>query len=94
MTNEGPFSKDYRFRDQIRSAAISIASNIAEGDELNTNKQSIYYFHIAKGSTAEVMTQLIIAKEVNYISEQQEKELIDRCDHIARMLHRLINSRK
>ena len=39
VTNKGSFSKDFRFRDQIRAASISIASNIAEGDELNTSKQ-------------------------------------------------------
>ena len=50
ITREGAFSKDYRFRDQIRSAAISISSNIAEGDELDTNLHSIRHFHIAKGS--------------------------------------------
>ena len=54
LTKDGAFAKDFRFRDQIRSAAISVPSNIAEGDELGSNKQSIRHFNIAKGSVAEV----------------------------------------
>jgi len=56
ITNKGFFSKDFGLRDQIRKAAVSIPSNIAEGDESGTNKQSIRYFNIAKGSSAEVIT--------------------------------------
>ncbi|HIQ37317.1 MAG TPA: four helix bundle protein [Desulfocapsa sulfexigens] len=43
-------------RDQIHRAVVSIASNIAEGDELNTNKQAVHFYFVAKGSTAEVLT--------------------------------------
>ena len=68
LTNQGHFTKDFRFRDQIRAAAISIPSNIAEGDELKTNNQSIQFFFIAKGSAAEIITQLIIAFEIDYIT--------------------------
>ncbi len=63
ITDSGLFKKDFRFRDQIRAAAISVPSNIAEGDELDTNRQSIRHFYIAKRSTAEVITQLIISRE-------------------------------
>ena len=49
LTNKTPFSKDFGLRDQIRKAAISIPSNIAEGDELGSNKQAIRHFYIAKG---------------------------------------------
>jgi four helix bundle protein len=56
LTNQGLFLKDFGLRDQIRRAAVSISSNIAEGDELNTDKQSVKYFYTAKGSAAEVLT--------------------------------------
>ena len=65
----GEFSKDYGLRDQIRRASVSMPSNIAEGDELGTDKQSIRFFHIAKGSSAEVFTQAIIALEIGYLPE-------------------------
>ncbi len=55
-------AKDYRLKDQMCAAAVSIASNIAEGDESGTNKQSIRYFYIAKASCAELITQIIISQ--------------------------------
>lgn len=93
LTNEGEVSKDFRFRDQIRSAAVSIPSNIAEGDELNTNKQALRHFYIAKGSTAEVITQLIIAKEIGYIDTGICNDLEKRLTHISVMLNNLIKYR-
>lgn len=90
LTNEGSFSKDFRFRDQIRAASISIASNIAEGDELNTNKQAINFFYIAKGSTAEVLTQTY---EVGYLGKEVHNSIIDKCEFISIMLLKLIKAR-
>ncbi len=87
------FSKDFGLRDQIRKAAVSIASNIAEGDELDTNKQSNRHFHIAKGSAAEVITQLIIAKEIGYITPNSAVELIAKAKKISAMLNKLIKAR-
>lgn len=50
LTTEGELNSDYGLRDQIRRSAISIASNIAEGDERDTDKESVRFFYIAKGS--------------------------------------------
>jgi four helix bundle protein len=69
LTRSNPIAKDFGFRDQIQRSAISIPSNIAEGDELASNKQSIHFFFIAKGSTAELMTQIIIGQEIGYIEK-------------------------
>lgn len=70
ITRKGAFTKDYGLRDQFRKAVVSVPSNIAEGDELNTDRQSIQFFYIAKGSSAEVLTQAIIAHEVGYLPDQ------------------------
>jgi len=93
LTSSGQFFRDYRFRDQIRAAAVSIPSNIAEGNELKTAPQAVHFFHIAKGSLAELTTQLIIAKEINYLPEEEIEELLRACDRLSRMLFRLIKSR-
>jgi len=61
LTGKESFNRDFSLRDQIRRAAVSIPSNITEGDELDTNKQAIKHFYIAKGSSAEVLTQAVVA---------------------------------
>jgi four helix bundle protein len=94
ITRNGNLSKDYGLRDQVRRAAVSISSNIAEGDELETDKQSIKFFHIAKGSSAELLTQMIIAYEIGYLSKVEFDHVQEECDGISRMLSNLIKSRK
>ena len=61
ISNKTPLSKDFSLRDQMRRSAVSIASNIAEGDERDTDKESVRFLFIAKGSLAELRTQLEIA---------------------------------
>lgn len=84
---------DYRLKAQITSSAVSVPSNIAEGDELKTIKHGINHLHIAKGSCAELITQLIIAKEINLIEEKTADELIEKCNHVSHMLYKLIQAR-
>ena len=93
ITNSNPFIKDHGLKDQIRRSAVSIPSNIAEGDNLDTDRQSIRHFYIAKGSLAELRTQLIISKEIEYILSEKYKELEKRCDNISAMLTGLIKHR-
>ena len=93
LTKEKNFSKDYGLKDQIQRSAVSIVSNIAEGDEVGSDKQSIRYFYISKGSIAELMTQLIISHEIGYIEVEVKNTLLDECDKISAMLTRLIKAR-
>lgn len=79
-------SKDYGLRDQIQRSAASIASNMAEGDDSGSDKRSIHHFHIAKGSSAELITQIIIANEIGYINDRIRVEISDECDKICAML--------
>jgi four helix bundle protein len=92
-TAGGPFAKDFGLKDQIRRAAVSIPSNIAEGDELGTDKQGIRHFYIAKGSSAEVLTQAIIALEIGYLAEDSFNYIENECEAISSMLTRLIQAR-
>ena len=93
ITPEGKFGKDFGLRDQIRKAAVSIPSNLAEGDEYGTDKQSVKFFYISKGSSAEVLTQAIIANEIGYINEGDYKYIKTECKAISGMIMRLIHAR-
>ena len=93
LTQKGPFTKDYGFRDQIRRAAVSVPSNIAEGDERGSNKEAIRFFYIAKGSLAEIQTQLEIAFEIDYLDKSNFKALDEQCIVIGKMLGSLIKTR-
>ena len=93
ISEKGKFGKDFGLKNQIRRAAVSIPSNIAEGDETTTNKQSIHYFNISKGSAAEVVTQLIIARDIGYLSYEDSDLLIEKARKIGAMLNKLIKVR-
>ena len=93
VTQNGKISKDFGLRDQIRRAAVSIASNIAEGDESGSDKMSIRHFNIAKGSSAELYTQLLIINELEYLEPSVISDLIAECESISGMLFNLIKSR-
>lgn len=93
LTQNESYSKDFDLRNQTRRSSISIPSNIAEGDESGTNKQSIRYFNIAKGSYAELLTQLIIAERIKYIHINDFIKLEDQCKKVSSMLYNLIKTR-
>jgi len=93
ITTENGFDRDPGLKDQIRRAAVSIPSNIAEGDELNTDKQSVKYFYYSKASSAEVLTQAIIAHEIGYIDSKVLQYIENECTAISSMLYKLIRSR-
>ena len=86
--------RDYGFKDQICRASVSVPSNIAEGMERHSAKETIHFLHIAKGSCAEVRTQLIIASRIGYISKEQLNELSIEAVSISKMLHSLAISLK
>lgn len=93
LVKDQTISKDFRFKDQIQRAAVSIMANIAEGDELGTDKQSIRHFNIAKGSSAELQTLVIIASEIGYIEKAKAEDLLNDCQVISIMLANLIKAR-
>ena len=74
-TVTGKFSQDYVLRDQVRRAAVSIISNIAEGFERGGNKEFVQFLYIAKASCGEVRAQMTFAKDRDYIS-QTDFELV------------------
>ena len=93
LTRTPKLSKDFGLKDQIQRAAVSVPANIAEGDELDTNKQSVRHFYIAKGSIAELQTLLIVSNEIDYIDLDSLNSIHNDCDVISVMLNRLIKAR-
>src|SRR6056297_1538225 len=74
-------------------AAVSIASNIAEGYERGTNKEFARFVNIAKGSAAELRTQAYIANQVGLLNDEQRSELVEETKGDAGMLQKLDNAR-
>ena len=93
VTKYGAFGRDFGFKDQIRRASVSIPSNIAEGDERGSNKEAVRFFYIAKGSLAELQTQLEIANEIDYLDDKTTNELMDKSRTGGKMLGSLIKAR-
>jgi len=84
--------RDYGLKDQMTRAAVSIASNIAEGSERNSSADFIRFLHIAKGSAGELRTQIYIACRIKIISESIQKEMTSELKTIASMIQGLINT--
>ena len=90
LTKKFPKEELYGITSQIRRSAISIPSNIAEGFRRYHNKEYKQFLYIALGSCAELETQIAIARMLKYITEEKEKELIEKLDHLCRMTTNLI----
>jgi len=78
--------------DQIRRAAVSVPSNVAEGQVRHSQRVFARYVDIALGSAAEVSTQLLIAREIGYLSPEDHQRLSDELTEITKMLHGLYRS--
>lgn len=88
-----PFASDWALRNQITRAVISISSNIAEGDERGTARECVHFLHIAKGSTAEVITQLHLAHRLGYLDAATLIQLENTAEKIRASLKNLIQAR-
>lgn len=86
--------KDFGLKDQMTRSAVSIASNIAEGAERDSKAEFMRFLHIAKGSSAELRTQVYIAGRIKVISDLIQKELAGELKDISSMIHALIKSLK
>ena len=71
----GPFARDFGLRDQVRRAAVSVMSNIAEGFERGGTAEFVQFLAVSKGSAGEVESQLYVALDQEYISEEQFRSL-------------------
>ena len=92
LTQRFPSVETYGLTSQMRRAAISVPSNIAEGHGREHLKEYLHYISVAQGSLAELQTQAEIALRLEYISQAQMEGLIERAAALAKQLHALRNS--
>ncbi len=86
-----PIEERFGLCDQMRRCSISIPSNIAEGQRRNSNKEFIHFLYIAKGSVAELQTQLWLCHDLGYSREEIVNYLVNKLTEIDRMLSGLIS---
>ncbi|MBU0484681.1 MAG: four helix bundle protein [Proteobacteria bacterium] len=86
VTARFPEEEKFGLVSQMRRAAISIPSNIAEGAARNTHREFVHFLHIAQGSISELETQLIISKDLGLISEESCQKIIAELDEISKMV--------
>jgi len=91
-SSQGTFARDFGLRDQLRRAAVSVMSNVAEGFGRFTRPEFRRFITIARGSAAEVQSQLYLARDLGYLSEPEHQDLNARCLEISRMLAALRTS--
>lgn len=89
-----PMEEKYALSDQMRRSALSIPSNIAEGNARERNRDMTHFLHIAQGSRAELETQLELCLRIGFLSEAQLKETLCHSNEVGRMLAGLIKSLK
>lgn len=90
LTGAGEFGRDYGLRDQIRRAAVSVLSNIAEGFEREGNTEFCRFLTIAKGSCGEVRAQLYVALDQRYITTKQFDVASRNAAEVSRMISGLM----
>src|SRR6266496_482321 len=83
------FSREelYGLRSQLRRAAVSVPSNIAEGQARYSRREFYHFLNIARGSLAEVETQILLANDLGYLGADQTSVLVDKSSELGRILN-------
>src|SRR5689334_2472668 len=92
ITNDFPTKEMFGLTNQLRRAAVSIPSNIAEGQGRGTTRGFLHFLAVARGSLQEVETQVLIAFRLKYLAEDSKANLVDRISEIGRLLSGLSTS--
>jgi four helix bundle protein len=91
-TSQGELSKDFGLKNQLRRAAVSVPTNIAEGFERRSRKEYVNFLNIAKGSAGEIRSLLRVAIEVGYLEEKTYLQLYSQAKELSRMLAKQIKA--
>jgi four helix bundle protein len=94
QTCDFPKTEIYGLTSQMRRAAVSIPSNIAEGKGRSTDRDRTHFFFHARGSLLELETQILIAERLAYLDPAPSQQLLEASMHLGRMLNALIQSLK
>ena len=92
LTGKLPRNEDYSLTDQIRRAAISVPSNIAEGYGRTSQRDYARFLAMARGSSYELETQVLLCIEIGYIREEDTFNVLGLCKEIAKMITKILKS--
>ena len=92
VSNKFPRDEVFALTSQLRRAAISVPSNIAEGQGRSSRKEFIYFLGNAKGSLSEAETQILIARNLSYVSDEDLNTLLELSAEVGRILNGLLTS--
>ncbi len=84
-----PSEEKYALGDQMRRAAVSVPSNIAEGQSRGSNKEFCHFLSIAQGSTSELETQLILAEEIGYFTKEDIQPILEQIQYLHAIIWKL-----
>lgn len=91
-TDRFPVKEQFALMSQMRRCAISITSNIAEGFSRQGKKEKIQFYYMARGSLTELQNQLLVAKDVNYLSKEEFLKIAEISVSVHKLLNGLIKS--
>jgi four helix bundle protein len=92
VTNNFPPEEKFGLTSQIRRAAVSVPVNIAEGAARKGTKEFIHFLHISLGSLSELDTLILLSRELNFITEKECEQLIEKLDIIGKLIYVLIKN--
>lgn len=92
LTKKFPREEQFRLTGQLCRAVVSISSNIAEGFSRNSAKEKLQFYFISLGSLTEAQNQLLIARDLNYISKERFNEVANQTITVAKLIRGLMKS--
>ncbi len=94
ITDQFPQKEIYALTSQMRRAAVSVTSNIAEGFSRKSSKEKIQFYYMSTGSLTELQNQLIVSKDIKYINENIYEEAVILTTKVGKLINGLIKSIK
>lgn len=94
ITSRFPESEKFGLANQLRRASVSLPSNIAEGSSRSSNKDFSRFLELVLGSCYEIETQLLIASDLKFITEQESNSLIEELEELVRMISKFKSTLK